>query len=106
MKSVSKCTVLASLAIIWTTFYCYSSFAEPPVYYYNGRVYAHDTQTILVDSKEYVLAVKCVYQKQIKRNRAFFEDTATARDLRTGDHVSMRINGNVVDQITIEEWKR
>lgn len=106
MKRSVKSRVFIFLALICTTFYCHSSFAEPPVYYYNGRVNSIDSVSIQVDSKDYLLAMKCVFIKQIKRNKAYFEDRVLARDLRTGDNVSMRINGNVVDQIIIEEWKR
>lgn len=80
--------------------------ADSSVYYYTGRVSFFDGTRVVADGKEYRVIDKCIYRKHTKRNKAYFEDKADPNEVRGGDSVVLHVNGNVVDKIIIEEWKR
>jgi len=82
------------------------SAADSSVYYFTGRVSFFDGLKVVADGKEYRVIDKCIYRKHTKRNNAYFEDKAGPNEVRGGDSVVLHVNGNVVDKIIIEEWKR
>jgi len=82
------------------------SAADSSVYYFTGRVSFFDGMKVVADGKEYRVIDKCIYRKHTKRNNAYFEDKASPNEVRGGDSVVLHVNGNVVDKIIIEEWKR
>ncbi|HBA71394.1 MAG: hypothetical protein A2X82_14280 [Geobacteraceae bacterium GWC2_55_20] len=80
--------------------------ADSSVYYFTGRVSFFDGIKVVADGKEYRVIDKCIYRKHTKQNNAYFEDKAGPNEVRGGDSVVLHVNGNVVDKIIIEEWKR
>lgn len=80
--------------------------AVTSVYYYNGRVYSFDGKSITVGNRSYLLAKGCKYLLNYRRNKAFYEEKSSPGTVRIGDSVTVHINGNVVDEIMVEEWKR
>lgn len=76
------------------------------VYHVTGRVEGFEGQRIVLAGREYKVAKECRFERHFKRNNAFFVDKADSRDVRNGSSVILHINGTVVDQIMIEEWKQ
>ena len=101
-----RLTKITLLLFILLTFVVPSWSMDSAVYYFTGRVYSFDEKNITVGDKTFLLAKICSYLRHYRKNNAYFEDRASARDLRNGDSVTLHINGNVVDKIIVEEWKR
>ncbi len=80
--------------------------ADSAMYHFSGRVVAFEDQKITVDQRQFYVAPRCSFERHSKRNGAFFVDKASARNVYVGNNVTVRVNGTIVDQIMIEEWKR
>jgi hypothetical protein len=96
----------AVLALIGTLIFSIAGIAATSVSYFTGRVSFFDGKKVVADGMEFTVIERCAYLKHSKRNNAYFEDKAGSGEVRGGDSVILHINGNVVDKIIIEEWKR
>lgn len=99
-KIVAAVTVIGMLVV---PFVC---IAVTSVSFFTGRVSLFDGKKVVADGMEYQIIDKCAYLKHTKRGNAYFEDKSSPNEVRDGDSVILHINGNVVDKIIIEEWKR
>ncbi len=98
--------IVAAVVLIGSFIVPLVCVAATSVSYFTGRVSFFDGKKVVVDGMEYLVIEKCKYLKHMKRNNAYFEDKANPNEVRGGDSVVIHINGNVVDKIIIEEWKR
>ena len=88
---------------------CWSMTAvavDSAVYHVTGRVGFFDGDKITLDQRSYYVSKNCRFEKHTRKNGVFLSDPAKARDVYAGVSVVAHINGTVVDQILIEEWKR
>lgn len=104
MTKINK--YLVAVVLIGALYVPLVCVAATSVSYFTGRVSFFDGKKVVADGKEYLVIEKCAYLKHTKRNNAYFEDMASSNEVRGGDSVVLHINGNVVDKIIIEEWKR
>lgn len=77
-----------------------------PVYYLTGMVTSFTGTEITIGGKQFHLYKNCQYERHVKKNGAFFVEKGTSRDVTPPVSAVVRVNGTVVDQIAVEEWKR
>jgi len=74
--------------------------------YVNGRISHISNSSITVAGVQCHLAKKVRVLVRDKRNNSFYEYPSTTSSVSTGSVATVRIDGNVVDEIIIERWTR
>lgn len=97
--------VFMAVVIVTATSSARGSETQHP-YFQTGTVESISGQQLQFGGATLFVIEKCKYVAVEKRNGAYYENPATKNDVRAGDSVMIRMNGNVVDQIHIERWKR
>ncbi|MCS7232376.1 MAG: hypothetical protein RMJ67_09625 [Elusimicrobiota bacterium] len=76
--------------------------------YLNGKVISLSNNTIKIDSaKEPFYIVKDVkVLKHVKKGSSIYEEKALLKELQPGNSVTLKVTGNIVNEIIIEEYKK
>lgn len=80
--------------------------AHAQAFFMNGKVTAVDSAYIVLNGVTYQFALTHKVVVQTERNGAYFEDNGSLRDIREGSSVTVHVNGNVVDHVTVERWRQ
>jgi hypothetical protein len=105
MRNMVFCLVLLFGLIVSGSWDCHAAGSSSHIFI-NGRI------TFLSSSDIVVAGVPCHLAKKVrvivrdKKNDSFYEYPVTLSSLSTGSAVTVRVDGNVVDEIIIERWSR
>ncbi len=107
MRRIFK-IVIIPLLILTFIFMPEISLCQSHHVYLNGKVINFSDTTIKIDTaKEVFYIVKTTkVLKHTKVGSSIYEKKAQLKELKIGDSVTLKISGNIVDEVIIEEYKR
>jgi len=106
----NKNPVLFQIFII--TIFClllpFHSFSQTQHVYINGKVIAFSNNVIKIDSVKEPLYISGTARivKHVKKQDSFYEERASLREINTGKSVTLKVTGNIVSEVIIEEYKK
>ena len=74
--------------------------------YINGIVNSVSSDTIAISDLTYKIDQKCKVVIHYKERGSFHEKPGKLRDINTGETVTAKMQGGILYEIIIEEWRR
>lgn len=108
MRKIHK-FILKSLVFI-LLFSLFPSFSNSQTnhVYINGKVVSFSNEIIQIDTSKQPLYISNTARvvKHVKKGPSIYEEKASLKDLKTGKSVTLKVTGNIVSEVIIEEYKK
>jgi len=103
MKKILQILFLLLLIYLSQSLYGYDDHV-----YINGKVINFSSNTITIDTSKYVYFIsdKVKVVKHVKKKNSIYEEPASLKELKLSKSVTLKVTGNIVHEIIIEEYKK
>jgi len=108
MKEIHKFILKTMVFILLLSLFPSFSNSQTNHVYINGKVLSFSNDIIQIDTSKqpFYISNTARVVKHVKKGPSIYEEQSSLRELKQGISVTLKVTGNIVSEVIIEEYKK